>query len=97
MTFNANDNSINNAIETKSEKFTIDTISPKVTITNSVEPINNMYYKDSTTYVITVTERNFDASRMIAKITNTFTNVKSGVKILTRENNSNIYSYISIL
>lgn len=86
MGFIATDRSQNTCETEESERFTIDTISPKVTITNTDNPINDMYYKNSTKYEITVTERNFDASRMIADITNVFTDAKPILDFFTAEN-----------
>ena len=91
MNFIASDRSKNTCEVEKSESFTIDTISPKVTITNVDDPINGMYYKNSTTYFITVKERNFDKARMVADITNTFTNAKPVVEFAATENDSNVY------
>ncbi len=91
MNFSATDRSKNTCKVKQSEAFTIDTITPKVTITNSAEPINDMYYKDSTTFVITVTERNFDPAKMLDEITPSFTNAQVKADFATSANNSNVH------
>lgn len=73
MTFNATDRAANSCEPLNSEAFSIDTIAPEVVISNSAELVNNMYYPGSTTFTITVTERNFDPGLMVATITNGFT------------------------
>ena len=91
MNFNATDRSKNTSDTIQSESFTIDTIAPKVEISNSSKPVNEKYYKDSTTYNITVTERNFDPNRMISKITNTFTSAQPTVSFATSASDSNVH------
>ncbi len=73
MTFNATDRAANACESISNEAFSIDTIAPVVAISNNADLINGMYYPGSTTFTITVTERNFDPGLMIATITNGFT------------------------
>ena len=92
MNFTATDRSKNTCATEKSEAFTIDTISPKVTIENADEPINEMYYKGSTTFVVTVTERNFDPALMLPDITNTYTDAKVPYEFVTSATDSNVHT-----
>lgn len=92
MSFYATDRSQNTSAIKKSESFTIDTVSPRVVILNSTEPINGKYYKDTTTYIITITERNFDENRMVSEITNTFTSAKPTVNFVTNSSDATIHT-----
>ncbi|MEE0266011.1 MAG: hypothetical protein UD936_10340, partial [Acutalibacteraceae bacterium] len=89
MSFRATDRSKNTCETMQSEAFTIDTIAPKVSITNAVDPVNDMYYKDSTTFVVTVTERNFDPQLMLPTIRNTYTDAQVPYEFVTSATNSN--------
>lgn len=91
MSFNATDNSKNTSKTQKSEKFTIDTISPRVVVSNPNRPIHDRYFKDSTTYTITVTERNFDEKAMVSTIENTFSSSVPSVSFETSASDSNVH------
>ncbi|MBQ5565772.1 MAG: hypothetical protein IIT42_02875, partial [Clostridia bacterium] len=80
MNFSAEDRAHNLSDTFSSERFTIDTINPKVVISNPVSPVNGMYYQDSTTFTITVTERNFNADLMESKVENSYTSAVPAVK-----------------
>ena len=71
MSFNATDRSKNKCRTYKNESFTIDTTAPVVQITYP-QPINGKYYKDSVSFNIRVTERNFDPALMIKEIKDTY-------------------------
>lgn len=73
MTFKAVDRSGNETKPEECEKFTIDTIAPKITITNSSNPINERYYNSNVRFSISITERNFSSERISANIRNSYT------------------------
>jgi len=85
LTFNAMDRSGNECEPQKSEKFTIDTIAPKVTIVNESSRVNDKFYQGETKYVITVDERNFSPDLMTAKISNSFTSTVPSISFDSNE------------
>ena len=91
LTFNATDRSKNTSANAKSTPFTIDTIAPQVTITNPSRLINDRYYQGSTTFTITVTERNFDPTLMIDTIRNTYTSAQPSVSFSSADG-SNVHT-----
>lgn len=93
LTFNATDRSKNTSANINSTPFTIDTIAPQVTINNPSRLINTRYYQGSTTFTITVTERNFDPSLMIDTIRNTYTSAQPSVSF-SSANGSNVYTAV---
>lgn len=94
MTFGATDRSGNKSNPQTSETFTIDTIAPQITINNGDTIINDRYYRDSTAFTITVTERNFSQELMVSKIENSFTNASPEVLFQTDNNNTSIHTAI---
>jgi len=90
MSFSAVDRSNNTSQTESSEIFTIDTTDPQVVISNSDVPINEKFYKNQTTFTITVTERNFDENLMISEIENSYTDYKPAVHF--ESTGENIYT-----
>ena len=91
MTFSATDRSKNTCEPQKSETFTIDTIPPQISIVNESTLINEKFYAGSTTFRITVTERNFDEALIIRRIENTFGNAIPNI-VFDGDSNSDIHS-----
>lgn len=91
MTFSATDRSKNICEPQKSETFTIDTIPPQISIVNESILINDKFYAGSTTFRITVTERNFDEALIIRRIENTFGNAIPNI-VFDGDSNSDIHS-----
>lgn len=91
MTFSATDRSKNTCEPKKSETFTIDTIPPQISIVNESTLINDKFYAGSTTFRITVTERNFDEALIIRRIENTFGNAIPNI-VFDGDFNSDIHS-----
>ncbi len=87
MTFNATDRSGNECEPKSSEKFTIDTIAPQISIVNQSHPINGMYYNSAIQFAITVSERNFSPDLIIANIRNAFTDITPSISFGSEESN----------
>lgn len=85
LSFVATDRSKNASDTKKNTPFTIDTIAPVVTITNPSTVLNGKYYQGSTSFTISVTERNFDPSLMVDTITNTYTSSRPTVEFSSTE------------
>ncbi len=94
MTFNATDRSKNSCEPQTSEQFTIDTIAPQVSISNSAEPVNDMYFPGSTTFEISVIERNFDETLMIGVIENSFGTAKPTVQFTDKDSSTHTATVI---
>lgn len=94
MTFNAKDRAMNACEPMSSEAFSIDTIAPEISISNNSELINDMYYRNNTSFTITVTERNFDAGMMSASISNGFTGAIPTVSFQKSNSNPNVYTAV---
>ena len=62
-----------------------------MTITNPSRLINDRYYQGSTTFTITVTERNFDPTLMIDTIRNTYTSAQPSVSFSSADG-SNVHT-----
>ena len=90
MSFSAVDRSNNTSPTESSEIFTIDTTAPQVVISNSDVPKNEKFYKNQTTFTITVTERNFDENLMVSEIENSYTDYKPAVHFVST--GENIYT-----
>ena len=102
FTFNSDDNDIaftcqgidraeNESESIKSDKFTIDTIVPQIYIENKSKLINQMYYNGSTTFTITIVERNFSPEYFDAMIRNTYNGVVPNVKYTTDPANKSLH------
>ena len=91
LTFNAMDRAANARESVSSEAFSIDTISPEISISNTTELINDMYYRESTVFTIIVTERNFDESLMVSTIANNFSGTVPSVSFQTSGSNPNVH------
>lgn len=65
----------NNTSEKISDIFSIDQTAPIINVVFDSPSGNNEYYRENRTATITVVERNFDASRITASITNEIGNV----------------------
>lgn len=92
MTFEAMDRSGNECEPKSSEKFTIDTIAPQISIVNNSQLLNELYYNGSTQFTITVTERNFSPDLIVGNIKNNFTNAIPTISFSTDENNNSIHT-----
>lgn len=94
LTFNATDRARNKSDNASNTPFTIDTIAPQVTITtNPLDLKNSRYYQGSTSFTITVTERNFDSSLMISSIQNSYSQVQPSVTFSSTEG-SNVHTAV---
>lgn len=65
----------NNTSENSSDVFSIDQTAPVIDVVFDSIEANNDYYRENRTAVITITERNFDSSKITASITNEIGNV----------------------
>ncbi|MCR4645623.1 MAG: hypothetical protein K5695_09485 [Oscillospiraceae bacterium] len=74
----------NNSSEKSTDAFSIDKTAPVIDVAFSATPGNGTYYREARTAIVTVTERNFDAQRIEAEITNMYGSVPS----LTFKDNS---------
>ena len=85
LSFTAVDRSGNECEPAKSAPFTIDTVAPRIEITNSTEPINGSFYSGSAKFTIKVTERNFSDELIRRTVTNGFTSSVPTIKFSDSE------------
>lgn len=86
LSFMATDRSNNTSDEQKTSSFTIDKTPPTIVVSCQNTPQNGNYYQKSVTFIIEVTERNFDSRNMIGELTDSYKN--NNVKISYQSSSS---------
>lgn len=86
MTFKAADRSGNECEPESTGIFTIDTIAPQITISNSSNLLYGLYYNGSTEFNITIIERNFSPDLITSSIKNDYTNTIPSITFESENN-----------